>query len=180
MNIWRIHLLPGNRINQFGFCYQRNIIGIGWPIYRKVKTPAEYRKRMKIIYDGLRDVGHWKLAAKQITAMKNGDLVWARNHPGYGGDPLNDGDGRFYLGKVGGWAYRNDDVHGNADIVSIRRCRLHEVRASDVTNAGEDAEKFFQRMASKKFRLGKTVEQIHEANLQKTTKDIWKAIQQQI
>ena len=68
-NIWRVHLMPGSQEqellpvskdrhghedekNTFGFCYQRNIIGICW-----------------------------NLDDSSPDVCKKGDLVWVHNHP---------------------------------------------------------------------------------------------------
>ena len=169
--VWRVYFLSGgDNTNQFGFCYQRGIIGIGWQIGRKPRDREDYRKLMKCVYGGTNLRG-WDLASKAIAdEMDKGHLVWARNHASDG-----DGDGRIYLGKIsGGWKYRDDAEYRNADIVSIRPCRLHEVRAADV---GENAAGFLRKTIADRFRLGCTVQPITNERFKQRTEEIWKKIQ---
>jgi len=174
-NVWRIYLLPhGDKPkNEFGFCYQRDIIGIGWQVCEEptdlVPTDIdEYLERVRAKYEP-GDGSGWKEASEAISRdMSKGDLVWARNHR----------TDRLYLGKISGdWEYRNGDEYQCADIVSVRPCRLYEVRSNDV---GKDAADFFQTMKAEKFRRGHTVEPIEDEGLKHRTIKIWDKIQRKI
>jgi len=176
MKIWRMYLLPHDKHeNEFGFCYQRGIIGIGWQVCQPNEpAPSEiddYLDRMKTRWENEKDAGGWDDASRTIAQnMSVGDLVWIRNHRG---DP-----DRFCLGKITcDWEYRNGDEYRCADIVSIRECKFHEVRAADV---GGDAAGFFKTMKADRFRLGRTVEPIEEEGLKQHTIAIWKKIQSEI
>jgi len=169
-NIWRIHLLPRGKgsKSEFGFCYQRDIIGIGPQVPEKptgrLPSHAEHCHRLDEAYE----------AYKAFSKMTKDDLVWARNH----------GTDRFYLGEIeGDWEDGEDGKDGedceyqHAGIASVLPCRLYEVRYKD---AGKYAADFFQIMKADKFQRGRTVQQIDDAYLKRRTFKIWDEIQKQI
>lgn len=168
--VWRIHLTPGhpNPINQFGFCYQRDIIGIGWSVFAKPgnQKPDSVEHYLQLVANKYESAG--KEASAAISQeMNEGDLVWTRNRK----------DGRLYLGKITGqWDYLNGQENHDADIISIRPCKLHEVRSADV---GENHTEFFS--AINNHFTPATVQQIITDNaLKHYTIQIWEKIQSEI
>ena len=178
MNIWTIRLRPhGDRPeNEFGFCYQRGIIGIGWQVCRKPTCKKDYLKLVKAKYEK-ENAGKWKHNSETLACnMAEEDLVWCFNHRTDG-----EGDNRLYLGKIlGDWEYRDGDEYRCADIVSIRPCQIHEVRAKDVhaTKVSKNASKFFDTIRGKFPPV--TVQKIANESLRQTTKKIWEEMQKHI
>lgn len=180
MTVWRINLLPGDGENQFGFCYQRGIIGIGWQVCWKnpalpPTTTADYLKRVNKIHKGDRGRSAAKIIARE---MRKHDFVWVLNHK------RDDGDSRLYLGQIeGDWEYRNTYEYQHADIVSVRRCKLYEVRSVDLFETKQvrfrkAANEFFSK-TREKFKLG-TIRPIADKNFVEHTERIWKKIQKEI
>lgn len=179
MNVWRMYLSPHAkaRENTFQFFLRHAIIGIGWPICDAPADTApddviDYLLAMEQKYRALKDSGQWENSAAAIARdMRPGDLVWVRER--------EDSCGRFYLGEVTGkWEYRNGGEYRKAGIVSVRACKLHEVRASD---AGENADAFFQAFGENRFHFENTVQLVNDKyGWERRTIEIWANMQARI
>jgi hypothetical protein len=124
MMLWRIHLRPDSEdgFNVAQFCFDRNIVGIGWAVEGNPSTKDEYYRLGEQIE---RDPSHrkaWIAATNAIlTSLGQGDLIWARTP-----------DARYYLGRIAGeWRYENSDEYRRADVVNVRPCEWVPIGAVD-------------------------------------------------
>lgn len=132
-NIWRIHLEPHEvKKNEFDFCKENDIIGIGWHVCKKPGNTTEYLEWVKLKYSGSKRRG-WNISPRAIACrMKVDDLVWTKNRA----------TEKFYIGQVEGkWKYCDSECHVKHDIVSIRRCKLFYV--GDANYVGPDVTQSF-------------------------------------
>ncbi|MDA7968679.1 MAG: hypothetical protein MPK31_07135 [Gammaproteobacteria bacterium] len=111
-----MNLLPGQK-NAFGFCYQHGIIGV------------ESKHREDSISNKKSDEGFFD--------MRCGDLVviWNSDSQNY------NGDSRLYIGEITdglnkGASKKDLEEYAEFNIVSFRKCPLHEIRASALAMAG--------------------------------------------
>lgn len=177
--VWRIRLRPGEEPkNQFGFCFQRHIIGIGWGIEPWPTDAADYLKRGNKKYG---NSDSWQYASAAICddgtngGMSDEDFVWAINHKQESPD-----DFRYFLGKIKGkWEYRDGDEYQRAGIHNIRQCKLYETRVEDYDGGG------MRSVLEEKFKgsehTSHTLEEITNANehVEEWTRNIWEKIQGQ-
>ena len=150
MTVWRINLLPRGE-NRFGFCYGKDIIGIGWNISHRLegKVLNDVKKYLRLVEEEHGedpDSGGWEEASTAIARdMQVNDLVWTRDQ--------HDPDFPYLAKITDGWEYRgsghpDSEDYEVADIVSVRPCQFHEVDGSVIENIGEDAVKFFDAILS--------------------------------
>lgn len=117
MKLWRIHLKPASKkgIDTFDHCLRNGIVGIGWPASCRPRNWKHYMVQGEEKYGDKA----WRQAANAIgpEGMQVGDLAWCRNT-----------NGDYYIGRIEDeWEYRDDEESLRADIVNVRRCKLHYV-----------------------------------------------------
>lgn len=124
LDLWRINLKPdaATGINVAEFCFDRNIVGIGWPVDGKPATKDGYYQLSEQVQREPNQRRSWAAAANAfLDQLKPGDLIWARTP-----------DAHYYLGRIAGdWRYENGDEYRQADTVNIRPCDWVEVGAVD-------------------------------------------------
>ena len=121
--IWRLNIKPdaAEDVDPRKFCFDKGILGIGWPVDPEVPTDWEtYCALAKDRYRGARRKG-WRTAANAIIQMAVDDLCWTR-----------DENANYYLGRiVGDWEYRSTDEYQKAGIVNVRPCEWFRVGGVD-------------------------------------------------
>ena len=125
MNIWRLTIKTDAKegVNPRKFCFERNILGVGWPVDGAGPLDwATYEWLGTEKYYNQGDKGWWPAANAIGKRMQVGDLCWTR-----------DWSGQYYLGRVDGpWEYRSTSEHLDADVVNVRSCRWVSVGTEDV------------------------------------------------
>lgn len=120
MNVWRLNIKPDSDpgTDPRQFCFDRGILGAGWPIDTSVADAGEYRDQAREKYGD----GSWQSFFRAIhSRMEEGDLCWSR-----------DLGGIYYLGRVvGPWRYETEPAHVRADVVNVRDCDWVEVGEAD-------------------------------------------------
>jgi hypothetical protein len=126
MNVWRLNIKPAAQegIDPREFCFEKEIIGVGWPL-DEASTEVEWEEYLEKAEQkfkiGLNDKGWWRALNALHNRMKVGDLVWSRDRKGV-----------YRLGRITGeWRYVNTRVHRDADIVNVRDCKWCEVGTED-------------------------------------------------
>lgn len=94
MKLWRINLKPnstGGIDDATGFCVERDVVGVGWPVQTNPATKEEYFALARQRYGGKGKRG-WSAAVRAVLhRMAPGDLVWTRDRRSV-----------YYLGKIAG------------------------------------------------------------------------------
>ena len=118
MNVWRLNIKPAAKagVNPQEFCFDRGLLGMGWPIDLSKASWEEYEKTARKKYEKKRR--GWSTALNGLrNRMQQGDLCWTRDRAGL-----------YYLGRVSGpWVYCAEPPFRDADIVNFRRCTWHRV-----------------------------------------------------
>ena len=173
MRVWFVNLYPEQ--NAFGFCYQRNILGIGWNLDKvldKVDGMIDYSSIPE-------NQSYEKFLLKESVtaplAMEYNDLVWTQHRRSHGGD------GRFYLGRINDsiWEDRRP-VTGHSESKEYRAagilfalpCQLYQVRVSDI---GRGARRFLDSVARKLQR--RMVQATDNKEFVQNTRKIWRKVQ---
>lgn len=137
--LWRINLKTDAvaGVDARAFCFENNLLGVGWPVPEDAPTWEQYEELSARIYKKV------PVACKTLKQrMKTGDLCWARTV-----------HGEYYLARVDGdWEYRGSAPHRNADVVNVRKCAWVRV-GSEASVPGAVAASFgvgktLQRVAS--------------------------------
>lgn len=126
MQAWRLNIKTGSQehTDPREFCFDRGILGVGWPLCEGIEKLAweEYRQKAEKKYKVDRqDKGWWRALNAIANRMKVDDLVWTR-----------DSKGVYYLARVlGEWRYEAFPENLAADVVNVRECNWKEVGPVD-------------------------------------------------
>ena len=117
----RLHLNPGStapgitKDAVFRFCYENEIIGVGWSVGPPAKEPFTWPDYLSANKRPL-------TSQKTLHGLAMGDLVWVKAPSGQ----------HFLTEIVGGWEYRWQPDYVAMDIINIRPVRFVPVKSARV------------------------------------------------
>ena len=118
--LWRCTVKTASQDqNEFEFCRQNNILGVGWCLRDAEETPytpasiEECEEKGREQYDSKRG---FVVSIHALKEMEPDDLIWTRHN------------GSYYLCRVlSKWKYNCDEAHVYEDVVNYVEVEFHEV-----------------------------------------------------
>jgi len=121
MKVWRLNIKPDSapNVDPRKFCFNRGILGAGWPVDAPSGIDADRYRRLASEKYGS---GSWTSFFRAVhQRMDEGDLCWTRDQSGV-----------YYLGQVtGSWRYESGSEHIRADVVNVRNCDWAKIGEAD-------------------------------------------------
>lgn len=124
VQVFRLHVRPSGGLADhalsFGYCLDKGVLGIGWPI----DPPSEWAVTWELYEKlALEKYGSTGLSSVRLLheRVRPNDLIWTR-----------DTNGKYYLAQVQSpWEYLDTEDGRDADITNVVRCKIKPVRLAD-------------------------------------------------